>query len=428
MRTLLSLALIILVLSVASCADDKPDKREVRQTRTDEIINFYLMKVEEDPSSYVFLNRLAQAYMQKARETGHFRYYESSADAVKRSLDASPDNYTGLVYMALIKIAEHKFKDALQYAERAVETEPGKAYGYGVLGDAYLDLGNVEEAGVAYDKMAELRPGLDSWSRVSNLKVVRGDTQGALQAMEMAYSLGRKSSRTSGENLSWTRVMKGSIYLNMGDLEGAERCFGEALEIKPDYYLALEHLAEVNAIRGDNETAERLYREALEINPAPEFHLALADLYRNVNRTDEAHKLEETARQIFEDRVNRGNVGYLRALALYYADRGENLERARTLAEKDLLVRKDYGAYDTLGWVYYSLGNYVDALSMASESVKEGTRDAKLYYHLGMINYKMGNYAEAEEYLKTAISINPHFNSDAVAESRQVLRDISSKG
>ena len=397
MKTLLSLALGIMVLTVASCADNKPDKRQVRQTRTDEIINFYLKKVEEDPSSYVFLNKLAQAYMQKARETGHFRYYESSADAVKRSLDASPDNYTGLVYMALIKIAEHKFKDALQYAERAVETEPDKAYGYGVLGDAYLDLGDVEEARAAYDKMLELSPGLNSWSRVSNLKVVRGDTQGALHAMENAYSLGLKSFRTSGENLAWTKVMKGSIYLNTGDLERAENCFREALEIMPDYYLALEHLAEVNAIRGNNENAERLYREVLEINPAPEFHLALADVYRNVNRTDEARKLEERAREIYEDKINEGDAGYLRALALYYADRGENLERARALAEKDLEARKDYGAYDTLGWVYYNMGNYEEALSMARQSVKEGTRDSKLYYHLGMINYKIGNYDEAEE-------------------------------
>lgn len=428
MRIVSALLLAGLTFMVSGCTETTPDKAVPEKTRTDEKISFYEKKIETDPGSCENYNRLAQAYIQKARETGDVRYYKLSGDAVRESLKVKPGNYDGLAYMAMIDIAGHNFKEARTYAERAVELEPGKSYAYGILGDAELDLGNVGKAEEAYNKMVELKPGLDSWSRVSNIRVVKGDTQGAAEAMDNAYQEGLKSAGTSKENLAWTKVMKGSVYLGVGELDRAESHYREALEIMPDYYLALEHLAEISALRGDNEQAVRLYTEVLKMNPAPEFYLALAGVYYNEGKTDEARELDERARRIYEEKVGGGDVGYLRALALYYADRGENLERALALAEKDLEIRKDYGAYDTLGWVYYKSGNYDKALAIARESVKQGTKNSKLYYHLGMINYKLGNYAEAEKYLSEAVSLNPYFDKKAAIQSKETLEIIKGNG
>jgi len=424
MRILLYILIIPLMISAACSKSEKNDNVKIK-SKTDEKIEFYRHKTEADPGAYAYHNRLAQVYIQKARETGNTDYYQSARSALSDSLKSNPKNYIGIVYMAMLNIAEHNFKQALEYAILATELKPNNSYAYGVLGDAYLDLGEIEKAENAYIKMVELKPGLDSYSRLSNLRVVKGDTGGAIESMEKAYESGLKDARTSKENLAWTRVMVGAIYLNSGELDQAERYFQSSLEIMPDYYLALEHLAEVNAIRGNYEEAASLYKWVLNLNPAPEFYLALAGVYEDQGKLDEAKELRSIALGIYEEKVQNGNVGYLRALALYYANNDINLNEALRLAKRDLEIRNDYGAYDTLAWVYYKLGDYENALQSAKQSLKYGTKDSNLYYHIGIINEKLGNHEDAKKYLTLAISNNPYFDKSGANESKRILSQLN---
>lgn len=291
------LLLIIPFLITLGCSEPENIEKTESETesKTDTTIEFYQSKLIEDPTSYSFHNRLAQAYIQKARETGNTDYYDKAKASLEKSQKINPKNYNGLVYMAMANASEHNFRGALKYAKLAVELNPNKSYGYGVLGDAYLELGQKRNAEKAYEKMAELKPGLDSYSRLSNLKYKKGDINGSVKEMEKAYEFGLRDSRTSKENLSWTQVMIGAKYLDQKEYDQAEEYFSRAVEIKPDYYLALEHLAEVKAIKGNNEEAISLYEKTLELTPKPEFYVALANLYENQGNNEKAQELYELA-------------------------------------------------------------------------------------------------------------------------------------
>lgn len=288
------LLIIPLAISLA-CSEPENIENPMIENKTDATIEFYTGKLESDPNSYTFHNRLAQAYIQKARETGNTDYYDKARFSLDESLNVNPENYNGLVYMAMANASEHNFKEALQYAKLATELKPNKSYGYGVLGDAYLELGEIQNAEKAYNKMIELKPGLDSYSRLSNLRDKKGDIKGAVVAMEKAYKSGLGESRTSKENLSWTQVMIGAKYLDQGQYNEAEKYFLRAVEIKSDYYLALEHLAEVKAINGNYEEAINLYEKTLALSPKPEFYVALANIYKNQGKTEKAQELYRQA-------------------------------------------------------------------------------------------------------------------------------------
>ena len=51
---------------------------------------------------------------------------------------------------------------------------------YGLLGDAVLEQGSLDEAAIAYQCMVDLRPDLQSYSRVAHLRWLKGDVDGAI--------------------------------------------------------------------------------------------------------------------------------------------------------------------------------------------------------------------------------------------------------
>ena len=411
---------LLMVFSFA-CKDGKKEK--TTEYLTDAKIKLYEKKIEQDPTNYINYDNLAQNYILKARESGDSDFYNKAEDTLNKSLKINSNNYAAMVLYAKTQIAMHEFRKAFSYSATAVKMNPGRSVAYGILGDAYMELGNIDKASESYKRMVEINANLDSYSRVSNLRVVQGRTSEAIEAMEKAYESGLKKSRPK-ENIAWTQVMLGAIYLNSGNLDLAEKHYTKATEIFDDYYLALEHLAEINKIRGNYKEAENIYGKVIELNPAPEFYLALAEVYENQNRQNESEELNRKVLEIYERKVYKENDNrYLRPLALYYVDNDINLDKALDLAKKDLKIRRDTYVYDTLGWIYYKLGEYGKALKLLNHSLRNGTKDSSLHYHLGMINLKLENIDEAKKHLKLALSINPYFDSEAVNEIKQIINN-----
>ncbi|MGH7886208.1 MAG: tetratricopeptide repeat protein, partial [Thermodesulfobacteriota bacterium] len=243
------------------------------------IINYLELKVKRRPSDFSNYNELAQAYLQKARETGDVGYYIKAEKSLSRSLEINPDSYIGNLYMAIAKQANHEFDVSIQFAEKAIAVTPEENYAYGVVGDAYIELGDIEKARVYYQKMFELKPSLESYGRLANLKAKEGDIEGAVKDMQSAYEAGVMESKSS-ENLAWAQARIGTFYLDKGNLEEAEIYFKKALEIMDNYYLALQNLAKINLEKKNYDEAERLYKKVIEINSRPEIHIALSDVYK----------------------------------------------------------------------------------------------------------------------------------------------------
>ena len=89
----------------------------------------------------------------------------------------------------------------------------------------------------------------------------------------------------------------------------------------------------------------------------------------------------------------------LNYLGYMWAERGENLERARDLIRRAVELEPDSPAFlDSEAWVLHQLGRSAEALPPMRRAIELNPEpDATLYDHLGDILYHLGQVAEARE-------------------------------
>src|SRR5438874_5397791 len=163
--------------------------------------------------------------------------------------------------------------------------------------------------------------------------------------------------------------------------------------------------------------AIELYKKAAAISPDPLVVIPLGDLYL---QTDQSFLADVAHRQL--EKAARGQSAYDRELALFYADHDKNLPEAVELATKDLKVRKDIYAYDTLAWALCKNQRYEEAAKAMTEALKLGTQDASLYYHAGLIYQGLRDKAKARSSLEKALALNPHFSILQAERARMALK------
>jgi len=93
----------------------------------------------------------------------------------------------------------HRFHDAELIARQLV-AERGLSFDYALLSDALMEQGKLDQSVAACQKEMELKPGLEAYSRAANLRWLKGDLPGAIQAMEAAV---RASSPLDPANCAW---------------------------------------------------------------------------------------------------------------------------------------------------------------------------------------------------------------------------------
>ena len=80
---------------------------------------------------------------------------------------------------------------------------------------------------------------------------------------------------------------------------------------------------------------------------------------------------------------------------------------------------------DTLGWVYYKLGNYLLAREQAQFAVSKQPNDMVAQYHLGMIYKANKQLTEAQTALRKAATSTTDFKEKPLAQA--ALKEISAK-
>ena len=413
---LLTLVVVLAMLGAvpAGAETGTPDRAILLQQRR-------LQRNPYDAGSY---HRLADAYIQKARETGDMSYFDLAERALRKSMEIAPMNVGAFRHLAYVFSSRHDFEQAVVLATRALEIDPTDADAHGVLGDALLELGRYDEADAAYTRMVQITRDLASLSRRSGLEILRGDVNGSMTDLRRAIDAGLASGQPR-ERIAWAEWQLGEEHFAVGDLKAAEASYREAATTYPGYYRALAGLARVQAARGRYTDAIDLYRKAMDVIPLPEYAAALGDTYAKVGRSAEAK--QQYALVEYIARLNALNrTLYNRELVYFYADHGIKPAEALELARREIAVRKDVYGYDALAWALYGSGNAEEAVSPMTEALRLGTRDARLFFHAGMIAQRLGKAKEAIRFLEQALATNPHFHVLQADVARAILKELQS--
>lgn len=389
---------------------------------SDQAILRYQRLLQRNSRDATVYYRLGDAYIQKARESGDLTYINLAEKALQKCLEIAPEHSGATRHLAYAMYMRHAFDEATVQAKKAVVLDPTDSHAYGILGDAYLEVGKYEEAAHAYQRMVQLQGDLYAYSRLSGLKSLRGDMEGAIADLERAIHMGQVQERPP-ESIAWAMWQLGNEHFTLGRLAAAETNYLEALKTFPGYYRAFAGLAQVRAAQQRFPEAIDLYQKAIAIVPLPEYAAALGDVYTKLGRTDEAQKQYDLVEYIgYLNTLNK--VLYNRELAYFHADHDRKLPEALDLAKKELEVRRDIYAYDVLAWALYKNGQPEEALAAMTEAMKLGTKDARLFFHAGMIHHRLGEDAKARDYLQRALATNPYFHVLHVAVAERTLKEI----
>ena len=364
-------------------------------------------------------NLLASAYMQKARETGNFTFNARADAALSRALEIERDNYDALKLKAKLLLTYHRFREGLDLARRAQSIRPTDHDVYGALTDALVELGEYPAAIEAAQKMVDLRPDASSYARIAYLRSLHGDTEGAINAMQVAV---KSSNPKDPEAAAWSRVHLGLELAHSGRWDEAEREFDKALLTFPGHDLALDAKARSRIAAGDLTTAIQIYERAQSNSPSADVALALGDVYAYLGRLGEAKKQYE----MFES-LERANVvaeNSWHHMVNYWLDHDKNPGAALEHAQREYESRKDVFTCDTFAWALFKNGRLPEAKRVMKEALRTGSRDARLLYHSGMIANALGERRDAAKDLQLALKFNPVFNLRQATIARNTLESL----
>lgn len=138
-----------------------------------------------------------------------------------------------------------------------------------------------------------------------------------------------------------------------------------------------------------------MLRRAAAANPLPEYQWILADALRLTGHESEAQSVEN-------ELISQGATSDPRTLALFLATRGERVETALALTDREFLQRPDIFTEDARAWALAAAGRIDEAHAAMTRALAENTGDARLFLHAGIIAASGGRPADARRWLAKA--------------------------
>jgi tetratricopeptide (TPR) repeat protein len=234
---------------------------------------------------------------------------------------------------------------------------------------------------------------------------------------------------------AWIRL--GGLYFDNRKYEESARVMSEAIESFPEDFVVNLILGLSLAQSNNHSGAKDYLKKAVELNPKDITAVSAFGFTLNqLKESGEAVKYLIMALKIEPDNVNLlGTLGMIynsmeewaksdslfelalqidslnptinNNYAYYLSERDEQLERALQMAEIAVEAEPLNSSFlDTIGWVYYKLGNYPLAKEFIQKSIDAGSASAVVYEHLGDVNFMLGDIDNAKLYWNKAFDLD----------------------
>ncbi len=394
----------------ANSSDDSPESKpptdpEPLHEKWKKAVAIYQQRVQNDPQSHIEKRNLGQAYMALARATGDHVLYGDAEPMLRSSLEIMPlANTEAQSALATCLLMQHRFKEALEFIEKAAAQSPTATLFIALRGDALLGLGRYNDAEAAFAAYAKLAPGAHSKARLARICELRGNLP---RARRLMLEVRAELSDWEFESQAWVRVQLGLIDLNEGRLEIARKEFAAALHWTPNWPTALQFLARCEEIAGEFDKAREHLNAAAEVSRTPETLLPLARVEKALGNANRGELLHGEAMRHFQKHLSMGETSHLRNHATALLQFKEKPEFALELAAQDAAARDDIFSWTVLAWARSANGLHAAALEAMQKALRLDTPDACLWLVAARVYEAAGEARRAQAALARAHEINP---------------------
>jgi tetratricopeptide (TPR) repeat protein len=320
--------------------------------------------------------RTLRAFQVKADIQAAKKDWSAAEETMTNLKAALPEQPVGYYRLGMIYQAEKKYDQAIAEFEMALKTAPNAIEPLKAIVDILVAQGKADKAIIRVNQSLQAHPG--NFMAQSLLGAVYSSQNKYPEAEAAFRKVIQLNQKAAGPYLDLA-----NLYLSHGDVKKATQTLQQGVGAVPGDLRLPAALAETYQRAGDNDKAIAEYENILTKSPE-------TDVVAN-----------NLASLLTEAKGDKANLE--RALDL--AKRFEN-------ASNPLFL-------DTLGWVYFKLGQYGRALPPLQKVVEKAPEVPIFQYHLGMTLYKQGDLKSAKIHLQQAVDAKGSFFG--VEEARGIL-------
>jgi Tfp pilus assembly protein PilF len=372
-------------------------------------IDFWQKKFDATPNQISYLSLLASNYSKLFENTGNIKYLYKAEELLLKSNETYKYSGVGTIRsLGRNYISQHRFKEALVLANKALAIGEGMKETQKLLFDVNMELGNYAEAQNNLQYLNDSKD-FDYLIRISKWNDHLGDLKTAISLMEKASDIAEVNDNKSLK--IWTYSNLGDLNGHAGNIQTSYDYYLKTLELEPNNSYALKGIAWI-AFSHERNTVEakRIIENISKRHHTPDFYLLKAqiaeyekDLRSKNKNLDDYFSMLKT--------INYGAM-YNKYNTLIYADDKNTAAKALEIAKIEIDHRPTPDSYDLLAWSYYNLGETKKALEIEQKYVVGKSFEPKLNYHLATI-YKANNLNEKvspikKELLKSTFELGPN--------------------
>ena len=375
-------------------------------------IDFWQKKYDAAPNQPSYLGQLASNYGVLFEYTGNIKnLYKSEELLLKANEEYNYSRVSTIRSLARNYISQHRFKEALVLANKALAIGEGRKETEKLLFDVQMELGNYPEAVKNLNSIKDHQD-FDYLIRLAKWNDHKGDLETAITFMEKAKDIAEKYDNKSLKIWSYSNL--GDFYGHAGRIEDSYNSYLKTLELDPNYTYALKGIAWIVFSKERNTKEANRIIDAIAANHnTPDFYLLKSQIAQF-----EGNKQEELKnRNAYFSMMEQNNYGamYNKYNTLIYADDKNTAQKALDIAKIEVDHRPTADSYDLLAWSYLNVGEPKKALEIAQRHVVGKSFEPKVQYHLAMI-YKSNNLAAKIAPIKQELSgslyeLGPNFEN-----------------
>lgn len=362
-----------------------------------------------------WLSRSVQAarMTDRARLTGNVADYAAAGRMIEQAAASAGPRTGPALALAAWNLAVHRLGPASAALDRfttfSMPDDSEQADARAMRGDIAFYRGDVQKALAAWIPSSTAK-GVEQATRLALYYQKTGDPDEALRHLDEALQ-GRF---ITAQTAAYIHYQRGLIELQRGGWAAAEAAFADANRIFSGYWLYLQALAQMHALKGDMAGAVALYRRAIDAAHNPETMDALAALYRAQGDRAAADRWSAQAGAIW-----RQWLALLPDAAAAHALDHElafgSPKQAAALAVANWRARP-YGASATaMGWALLANGRPDAALRLIEALNATGWATAEQHVAAAQAAAMLGDTATADTERAAALALNPRIYDRAAS-------------